>query len=47
MAKKEIALLKKQVEKLGNKGFDLEAWKKYTIVLHITYFLIWNALLRI
>jgi hypothetical protein len=33
MAKKEIALLKKQVEKLDNKGFDLEAWKKYTIVL--------------
>ena len=33
MAKKEIALLKKQVEKLDAKGFDLEAWKKYTIVL--------------
>ena len=33
MAKKEIALLKIQVEKLDAKGFDLEAWKKYTIVL--------------
>ena len=33
MAKKEIALLKKQIEKLDNKDFDLEAWKKYTIIL--------------
>lgn len=33
MAKKEIALLKRQIEKLNDKGFDLEAWKKYTIIL--------------
>ncbi len=33
MAKKEISLLRKQIEKLNAKGFDLEAWKKYTIVL--------------
>ena len=33
MAKKEISLLRKQIEKIDVKGFDLEAWKKYTIVL--------------
>lgn len=33
MAKKEIALLKKQIDKLDDKDFDLEAWKKYTIIL--------------
>ncbi len=33
MAKKEIALLKRQIEKLNSKDFDLEAWKKYTIIL--------------
>lgn len=33
MSKKEITVLKKQIEKLDAKGFDLEAWKKYTIVL--------------
>ncbi|MFO8129116.1 MAG: hypothetical protein R6T99_04345 [Bacteroidales bacterium] len=33
MAEKEIELLKKQIEKLDKKGFDLEAWKKYTIVI--------------
>ena len=33
MAKKEIELLKEQVKKLDVKNFDLEAWKKYTIVL--------------
>ena len=33
MAKKEIALLKKQIDKLEAKEFDLEAWKKYTIIL--------------
>ena len=33
MAKKEIAILKKQIEKLEVKDFDLEAWKKFTIVM--------------
>ena len=30
---KEIDLLQNQIDKLKNKDFDLEAWKKYTIVL--------------
>ena len=33
MAEKEIELLQKQIDKLNLKGFDLEAWKKYTIVI--------------
>ena len=32
MAKKEITLLKQQIEKLDAKDFDLSAWKKFTIV---------------
>jgi hypothetical protein len=32
MAQKEIALLKKQLAKLDDKKFDLEAWKNYTII---------------
>lgn len=33
MSKKEIQLLEKQIEKLDTKDFDLEAWKKYTIII--------------
>lgn len=33
MPEKEIELLQKQVDKLGQKDFDLEAWKNFTIVL--------------
>lgn len=33
MAKKEISILKKQIERLDVKDFDLEAWKKFTIVM--------------
>jgi len=33
MAKKEIQILENQIEKLNVKEFDLEAWKKYTIIL--------------
>jgi hypothetical protein len=33
MPKKEIDLLKAQIEKLDVKKFDLEAWKKYTIII--------------
>lgn len=33
MAEKEITLLKQQMEKLGEKKFDLEAWKNHTIIL--------------
>jgi len=33
MAKKEISILKKQIERLEVKEFDLEAWKKFTIVM--------------
>lgn len=33
MAKKEIAVLKQQIERLEIKDFDLEAWKKFTIVM--------------
>ncbi|MCD4698108.1 MAG: hypothetical protein K8S16_17925 [Bacteroidales bacterium] len=30
---KEIKLLEAQIKKLENKGFDLDAWKQYTVVL--------------
>lgn len=30
---KEIKLLEQQLEKLNDKGFDLDAWKQYSIVL--------------
>ena len=33
MAKKEITILRKQIERLNVKDFDLEAWKKFTIVM--------------
>jgi hypothetical protein len=33
MSKKEIQILENQIEKLNVKDFDLEAWKKYTIIL--------------
>ncbi|MDT8393118.1 MAG: hypothetical protein RQ761_04705 [Bacteroidales bacterium] len=33
MVKKEIAILKNQIERLDVKDFDLEAWKKFTIVM--------------
>lgn len=33
MANKEIQVLKEQIDKLEMKGFDLEAWKIYTIGL--------------
>jgi len=33
MKEKEIELIKKQIEKLDNKGFDLEAWKISTILI--------------
>ena len=33
MVKKEIIILKKQIERLDIKTFDLEAWKKFTIVM--------------
>jgi hypothetical protein len=33
MPEKEIQLLKTQIEKLSMKGFDLDAWKKYTIII--------------
>ena len=32
MAQKEIKLLQQQIDKLYVKDFDLEPWKKYTIV---------------
>ena len=32
MAQKEIALLKNQLASLNEKKFDLEAWKKHTII---------------
>lgn len=32
MAEKEIALLKEQINRLNEKGFDLEAWKNHTII---------------
>lgn len=33
MAANKIEILQKQIEKLDNKKFDLEAWKKHTIIL--------------
>ena len=33
MSEKEIQLLEQQIEKLDTKDFDLQAWKKYTIVI--------------
>ncbi|MCF6170228.1 MAG: hypothetical protein L3J66_04525 [Bacteroidales bacterium] len=33
MAQKEIKLLEQQISRLSNTGFDLEAWKKYTIIV--------------
>ena len=33
MPEKEISLLQSQIDKLNAKGFDLDAWKKYTIVI--------------
>lgn len=33
MSKKEIQLLDQQIAKLSEKDFDLEAWKKYTIII--------------
>ena len=32
MVKKEIKLLQKQIEKLNDKDFDFEAWKKYSLL---------------
>ncbi len=32
MAEKEIALLQEQIERLGEKKFDLEAWKNHTTI---------------
>lgn len=32
MAEKEIALLQEQIERLGEKKFDLDAWKNHTII---------------
>jgi hypothetical protein len=33
MPDKEIQLLRTQIDKLGKKDFDLDAWKKYTIII--------------
>ena len=33
MVKKEIQLIEQQIKRLDEKDFDLEAWKKYTIVI--------------
>lgn len=33
MAGKEITLLKQQINKLNEKDFDLQGWKKYTVIL--------------
>lgn len=33
MSESKIELLQKQIEKLNHKSFDLEAWKKHTIIL--------------
>ncbi len=33
MAETKIGLLQKQIDKLNDKSFDLEAWKKHTIIL--------------
>jgi len=32
MAKKEIALLKQQLNRLDEKKFDLDAWKNHTLI---------------
>ncbi len=33
MSENKIEILQKQIDKLENKSFDLEAWKKHTIIL--------------
>jgi len=33
MPEKEISLLRDQIDKLGEKNFDLDAWKNYTMIL--------------
>jgi len=33
MAQKEIKLLEQQIARLNDEDFDLEAWKKYTIII--------------
>ena len=33
MLEKQIELLRKQIDKLNDKNFDLQAWKKHTIIL--------------
>ena len=33
MKEKQIELLRKQIDKLSSKDFDLEAWKNYTVIL--------------
>ena len=33
MADKEIELLQQQINKLGDKDFDLQGWKKYTTLI--------------
>lgn len=33
MAQKEIKLLEQQITRLNDESFDLEAWKKYTIII--------------
>jgi hypothetical protein len=33
MSESKIELLQKQIEKLNHKSFDLEAWKKHTIII--------------
>ena len=32
MAEKEIALLQEQITRLGDRKFDLEAWKNSTLI---------------
>ncbi|PIF06662.1 MAG: hypothetical protein CSA36_00250 [Draconibacterium sp.] len=32
MAEKEIALLKQRIDRLGDKNFDLDAWKNHTLI---------------
>lgn len=38
MVKKEIALLEAQIEKLKSPDFDLDAWKKYTLIILMRIF---------
>ena len=33
MSEKELQLLEQQLDKINSRGFDLKAWKKYTIVI--------------